>query len=94
MAVGTYAWFESVQAHCSLWDPYTSANIFLICVDDSRKQSARLPYQGVPVSTEGQEHVPSSMTRDPGPSGRLKTGHVLDPQWRRVRPGKEVGRSA
>lgn len=24
-------------------------------------QSTRLPYQGVPVSTEGQEHVPSSV---------------------------------
>jgi amidase len=29
-------------------------------------QSARLPYQGVPVSTEGQEHVPSSI----GPMAR------------------------
>lgn len=31
-----------------------------------RQKSARLPYRGVPVSTEGQEHVPSSI----GPMAR------------------------
>lgn len=32
----------------------------------NREKSARLPYRGVPVSTEGQEHVPSSV----GPMAR------------------------
>lgn len=32
----------------------------------NRTKSARLPYRGVPVSTEGQEHVPSSV----GPMAR------------------------
>lgn len=37
------------------------------------QQSARLPYEGVPVSTEGQEHVPSSI----GPmAGSLDTIHL------------------
>jgi len=39
-----------------------------------REQSARLPYRGVPVSTEGQEHVPSSV----GPMARsLDTIHTV-----------------
>ncbi|KAK2609297.1 hypothetical protein QQS21_002078 [Conoideocrella luteorostrata] len=48
-------------------------------------QSARLPYRGVPVSTEGQEHVPSSV----GPMARsmetltVATKYVIDAQpWK------------
>ncbi|KAJ6159789.1 hypothetical protein N7497_004326 [Penicillium chrysogenum] len=45
-----------------------------------KPSSARLPYQGVPVSTEGQEHVPSSI----GPMARDLSSicHMSQPQVR------------
>jgi amidase len=49
---------------------------------DMSIQSARMPYQGVPVSTEGQEHVPSAigpMTRNL-PSLTAVTRAVIESQ--------------
>lgn len=45
----------------------TTTGILNLNTQTSHPQSTRLPYEGVPVSTQGQEHVPSSigpMTRD------------------------------
>ncbi|KAH8670643.1 amidase [Ilyonectria robusta] len=48
-----------------------------------KPSSARLPYQGVPVSTEGQEHVPSSI----GPLARsLDTIHLTMTSLIRAKP--------
>lgn len=61
--MGIYGFKPSV----SLVDPHTPLPICIgYFANESFIQSARLPYNGVPVSTEGQEHVPSSV----GPMAR------------------------
>lgn len=62
--MGIYGFKPSVCiiVHCSSLIP-----LGLVVTDDKCDlQSSRLPYNGVPVSTEGQEHVPSSV----GPMAR------------------------
>lgn len=57
--VGLYGFKPSVSFPRSI-------SIIAVDVDNQPIKSSRLPYHGVPVSTEGQEHVPSAV----GPMAR------------------------